>query len=103
MFFYIYTSVFELLNINLPVRLVVYPLKDFCRVWDRLICLIWPHYSLEAFVKGYWPWSIPYALEAIDESQYVLEPVRCIELIGGAVHQHVWEAVSVEAVLFVCL
>ena len=100
---YIYTSVFELLNVDLPVCLVVYPLEDFRRVWNRLICLIWPYYSLEAFVEGYRPWSIPYALEAIDESQYVLEPVRCIELVGGAVHQHIREAVRVEAVLLVCL
>ena len=54
-FLYIYTSVFELVDVNYAVCLVVYPLKDLSWVWNSLICFIRPHYSLEAFVEGYRP------------------------------------------------
>ena len=98
-----YVSVFELLNVDFPVRLVVNPFEDLGRVWNRLVCLIRPHHSLEAFVEGNRPRSIPNALEAINKPQNVLEPIGRIVLVSGAIHEYIWKAVSVELVLFVCL
>ena len=54
-----------------------------------MVLFIRPDYCLEFLVESYGTRAVPYGLLAIDESDDILQPIRCIKLVSGAVHEDI--------------
>ena len=71
------------------MRLKVYPFKAFIWIRNDLVLFIRPDYCLEFLVESYGTRAVPYGLLAIDEPDDILQPVGCIKLVSGAVHEDI--------------